>query len=220
MSKLLSSLRRLPSAIAENAAIITAVSSMVIASLSLYFTVNAQRTDLEYKEISIQPRLAMMGLSENMSLSIRNVGLGPAIVKQIDMLVAGKCVTSYGKSQEEWATLHTKFGYEILPELYSKTLPPMPWKKGGKTRYNVEFNLINPGDAVRAGEDVYFVKLDEGTLKELSQVDIDDFAKAKSAFYVAAVAVPLRVEYCSATERMCGLIGPRMPQCGNVKGYD
>jgi hypothetical protein len=57
---------------------------MFIAALSLYHTVDAQRRDLEYKEISIQPRPSLLPVFADMSLSIKNLGLGPAVIQQID----------------------------------------------------------------------------------------------------------------------------------------
>jgi hypothetical protein len=53
----------------------TAISSMIIAALSLRYAVEAQRRDFEYRELSIQPRVILGGDADAFALSIENVGV-------------------------------------------------------------------------------------------------------------------------------------------------
>src|SRR5450756_1166103 len=109
--------------LSANVAVIVAASSMIIAAASLYFTIGAQKTDRFYKEVSIQPRPKMEGFPDDMSLSITNSGLGPAIVEQIDLVMDGKCQTSYEKKQEEWEQIYTQFMLKNYCLLYTSPSP-------------------------------------------------------------------------------------------------
>jgi len=110
----------------RNIATIVSISSIVIAFQSLRYSIESQERDAEYKEISIQPRPTLMPLSEDMSLSVRNLGLGPAVVKQIFFEQDGRCISSYEKSTSEWENLYRPFLMKIAADVYSKSLPSMP----------------------------------------------------------------------------------------------
>lgn len=200
-------LRGLFGAIRESASVIIAISSMFIAALSLYFSVNAQRVDAEYKEISIQPRPSLLPLFEDMSLSVRNLGLGPAVVKQINFERNGRCLSSYGMNPEEWQTMYSEFLQEIASEVYVKSLPPMPWRKGGKKKFDFEMDILQMNDTVRANEDRYLFRLDSGTFKEFREAETTEQVVAKHKFAANAYAVPIIIVICSATNRTCMRVG-------------
>ncbi len=193
--------------VGRQASIIIAISSMLIAGFALYFTVQAQRADLEYKEISIQPRPSLGPYFEGMSLSVKNLGLGPAIVRQIDFERDGKCISSYGMKPGEWQSTYAEFLKAQAIDVFAKSLPPMPWIKGGKRKFNVEVDTLQYDDTVRANEDRYLFRLDPGTFKELVQADPDEQVLAKAKFAANAYRVPIIITFCSATDRTCMSVG-------------
>jgi hypothetical protein len=193
--------------ISQNAALLTAISSMLIAAASLYYTIDAQRTDREYKEVAIQPRLWLGGDWEDLSLTFMNTGLGPAIIDSIVLKVGDKCKSTDDFEPDEWAEVFTTFATENIDGLFAKTLPPMPWVKGGKRKYDTQTDILRVGDTVRPGDKTFIIRLDPGTLKELVQIDSTELLGAKQKFATAAFSIPIRIAACSATGRTCAVIG-------------
>jgi hypothetical protein len=76
----------------EHGSLVVSASSLFIASLSLYFTIQAQKTDINYKELSIRPKLQWRSSATDFSINLDNVGLGPATIETFGMRVEGKCV--------------------------------------------------------------------------------------------------------------------------------
>jgi hypothetical protein len=93
----------------------------------------------------------------------------------------------------------------------------MPWKAGGAKRYNIEVNLIGPGDVIRPGESTLLVYLAAGSMSEFKALDGDQKLIAENKFAAAAFSLPVQIRACSLTERTCGLIGEPLPaQCKNI----
>lgn len=199
--------------IGTNAAIIVAMSSVLIACLSLYFTIQAQQADLQYKEVAIAPRMWLGAEEERMSVSLRNNGLGPAIIEQVDIVSEGKCLSSGDMSREAFSEVYTSFLKGQLDKLYTKTLPEMPWFPGGRRNYDTDIRYVGPGDVIRAGESEPLVKLAEGSLIEYRQANSAYVAQANQKFSQAAYELPIRFLICSATRRTCGVIGQPVKEC-------
>lgn len=200
--------------IGSKAAIIVAMSSMFIAALSLMFTIEAQKTDKEYKEVAIQPRIMLNAQNDDFAWTMRNVGLGPGVVAEIRMKVGGKCISSNDVNAEEWKAKFQQLVDEMQVDVFSKSFPPMPWVKGGKSNFNTEADMLLEEDVIPAGETRVLMRLDAASLKELKQVKGDEFFIAKQKFAEKAFAVPFAVELCSATGRTCGIVGDAK-ECSN-----
>src|SRR5262245_13007768 len=54
-----------------------------VACLSLYYTIDAQKTDRQYREASIFPALEFTMEGADFDYRLTNVGLGPAILKRV-----------------------------------------------------------------------------------------------------------------------------------------
>ena len=193
--------------IGRNAAIFTAISSILIAAASLYYTIDAQRTDREYKEVAIQPRLWLGGEPENFGLTLKNTGLGPAIVGTIVIRVGGQCKSSDDYAPDEWINIFSSFVTELVDPLYTKTLPKLPAPKGQAAKFNVQSNILTVGDSLRPGDKYPIIYLDRDTMDGLSQVDSTERVQAEHKFAAAAYDVPMRILLCSATGRTCRVIG-------------
>src|SRR5260370_34040151 len=79
--------------VATNGNYILAFSSVLIACLSLYLTIQAQDDDRTYKELLIKPSLALRGHTADWSVAIANDGLGPAQIKNIIYQPGGECIS-------------------------------------------------------------------------------------------------------------------------------
>ncbi|WP_234682992.1 hypothetical protein [Bradyrhizobium monzae] len=207
MGRILSALKRTFAFFGTNVSVIVSISSMLIALTSLTYTISAQNADLQYKEIAIQPRPDISPLWEDVSLSVKNLGLGPAVVEEIVFLKDGKCVSSNGKTVAKWNEEYAEFLKETGSKVFSSSLPPMPWTKAGQKAYDVEVDLLQENDTVRPNENRYLFRLDEGTRKQLQALDGSVQAAVKQKFARDAYAVPLLLVLCSATNRTCMSVG-------------
>jgi hypothetical protein len=77
--------------VSRNASTIIALSSLFIAALALWYTVQAKKRDTEYKELSIRPWINIFAEPKELSVQISNEGLGPAVLKQFFFLIGGDC---------------------------------------------------------------------------------------------------------------------------------
>jgi hypothetical protein len=200
-------LKRFFGAFAKSAPTIVAMSSMFIAALSLYHTVDAQRRDLEYKEISIQPRPSLLPVFADMSLSIKNLGLGPAVIQQIDFEQDGQCVSSAGKDASEWQKIYAAFLNATAVTVYSRSLSLVPKTPGDKKKFDFELDALQVNDTIRAGEDRYLFRLAPGTLKLFRGADTSVQVAAADKFSQNAYTVPIIIHACSATGRTCMFVG-------------
>jgi hypothetical protein len=207
-------MKKLLHRIGQNASTAVALSSMLIAGLSLYFTVDAQQRDVEYKEVSIQPRPTLSPDYERLSLSLGNVGLGPAIVRQIHFDQDGKCVTSYGVGADEWQKTFTDFVKAAASEVYSKSLPPMPWSLGGRSKFDFEVNSLQENDTIPSNRDRWIFHLAPGSWDEFKKGDPSEQVPASDRFASLAYAIPMTVYLCSATGRTCMSVG-NAPICAS-----
>src|ERR1035437_3828065 len=79
--------------VTRNASSILAISSLLIAGMSLYLTIQAQDDDRTYKELLIKPSLALRAHTVDWSVAIANDGLGPAQIKDIIYQFGGDCIS-------------------------------------------------------------------------------------------------------------------------------
>jgi hypothetical protein len=195
-----------------------AVCSLVVATSALYVSVTTARTDLEYKEVSIQPRLWLGGEHEHLGLELRNTGLGPALVKGVAFALDKKCISSTDKDRDDFTPELEEFLKSKVDELYITTLSPRPWRPGGRMGYNVEVNPIGPGDVIRPGESLRLIQLSADDMSDFNGLGRDEKFAAWSKFAEAAFALPIQIFACSLTERTCGVVGNPLPsQCKNLR---
>lgn len=199
--------------IAHNAALLTAISSMIIAALSLRYAVEAQRRDFEYRELSIQPRVILGGDAGAFALSIENVGLGPALIWRIEAVVNGVCETTDGKSQADWGDIFDKFGQEQQQKMYTEPFSGTPVVKKGKTSALETVIALYAGDVVPAGKKRTLIEMDPAQSKSLQEIDRGVLATIQTKFMAAAYAAPIRITACSLSGRACNSVGDA-DQCG------
>jgi hypothetical protein len=208
-------LRTLTVWIARNAALLTAVSSMVIAGLSLKYTIDAQRRDFEYRELSIQPRLVLGGNADAFALSVKNVGVGAALIWRIEVVVNGNCQTTDGKSQVDWATTYRQFVQQQIQKLYTEPFIGTPNRKKGASSVLAHSDILYVGDVIPAGKKPSLIEMDDTQSKFLQQIDRGLLANIQTKFMDAAYAAPIRITICSLSGRSCNVVGVA-EQCGRT----
>ncbi len=195
-------IKRCFSFIARNASMVVAVCSMVIALCSLGLTYVSQQNDLKYKEISIQPLLAMFADVDDFSFKLQNYGSGPAIIHRVYFEFDDKCYDSEDPDKDAFSAASVRFAEKVAVDIYKNTLPDF-------TKRNKPLNISSTGFpftanwAVRAGQDFVLFKLQPDTLNELRQLPANVLTEAKNNFAKAVSRVPFSVLFCSGTGVYC-----------------
>ena len=191
----------------KNVAIVTSLSSIVIAACSLVFTINAQRQDIEYKEASILPRLAFGPVGSSLAIILTNSGPGSAVIRRVVFQSDGRCLTSDG-DEAQWQRNFTEFVNNTVVGIYAGALANLKFEKS--TMLNIEVSPPQPESIVRSGEELVMFRPNDNMLKKLSVVDGDALALAKSNFALMGYTIPIAFKYCSITETKCFHVGGRI----------
>jgi hypothetical protein len=109
------------------AAVITAIVSVIISSVSLHITQQQNTKQLEltrtHNKLSVKPKILIFGnlykTSDQIGVGIRNEGLGPAIIKKIRFAIDGIWLKKQGKEASieilKWLEVgRGMFSYSIL----------------------------------------------------------------------------------------------------------
>jgi hypothetical protein len=203
-------IKKILGSIASNVAVIVALSSFFVACLSLYFTIQAQKTDMEYKELAIRPTLGIGADVSNFSIYLTNSGYGHAIVHRVSLGVEGKCYSSDDEASFDEA--YSRFEVSVLNEVYQKSYPPADIKSL-RDVFVTGGGHVDNGSVIRAGERFQMFYLEPAALALLTKLDLKTLTGIRNNFARAVSMMPYRVEYCSATGKYCEIIDTRNQQC-------
>jgi hypothetical protein len=196
--------------IGANAAVIVALSSLFVACMSLHFTIQAQKTEMDYKELAIRPTLGIGADVSNFSVYLTNSGYGHAIVHRVAFGVEGKCFSSDDEATFDDA--YSRFEVNVLNEVYQKSYPPADIKSL-RDVFVTGGGHVDNGSVIRAGEKFQMFYLEPAALTLLTKLDLKTLTGVRSNFARAVSMMPYRVEYCSATGKYCEAIDTRNQHC-------
>lgn len=202
--------KRLLGFFGANAAVITALSSLFVACLSLYFTIQAQNADIAYKELAIRPTLGIGADVSNFSIYLTNSGYGHAIVHRVAIGVEGKCYSSDDEATFDEA--YNRFEVSVLNEVFQKSYPPGDIKSL-RDVFITGGGHVDNGSVIRAGEKFQMFYLEPAALALLTKLDLKTLTGIRNSFARAVSMLPYRVEYCSATGKYCEVIDTKNQQC-------
>ena len=150
--------------VARNGNSIVAVSSVLIACLSLYFTIQAQNDDRAYKELLIKPTLSRQAHSVDFSVAIANVGLGPARIKDIIYQFGGECISMVDANGELSQTSYDKviggLNTRFLNEVFSFEIP-----NTSPTAITTRNHVLFPEEIIGVGKEVVLFRIDDSSLE-------------------------------------------------------
>jgi hypothetical protein len=186
-----------------SASIWISVSSLFVACLSLWFSIDAQRSDREYKEISIRPSLILDAAEENYSVKVKNNGLGPAVIKRIGYKFTGDCVEFDEANADGWVTpTRQPFGTYFLEGLI-KAMREFGFEYPEPFKYQV--HLPSPGLLISTGSEyaIFTLEPSEGEKLRNRLRDRGLVTQIQEKFFSLAREIPLFMDYCSATGKFC-----------------
>jgi hypothetical protein len=205
-------LKRVLGFVAKNVAVIVALSSLFVACLSLYFTIQAQKADMTYKELAIRPAVGIGADVSNFTIYLTNSGYGHAIVHRVAFGVEGKCYSSDMPDETAYEDAYSRFEFYILNEVYQKSYPATDIKSLRDVFVTTGGHLDN-GSVIRADEKFQMFYLEPAALALLTKLDLKTLTGIRNNFSRAVSTMPLRIEYCSATGQYCEIIDTKNQQC-------
>jgi hypothetical protein len=180
------------------------VLSLAVAVGSLAFTVNAQKVDRDYKELSIRPRLQWSTNGVDLSVNLDNVGLGPAMIKSFGMRVDGKC-TALARGNRE---LEGRMRATLEDTLVASLGPEVAQSKLIRSKY-LQTRTYIPGfqETIIANKNIKLLNVEEVILMEIARVTIglgpQGLREMYDRFFQAMRRLGISVKYCSLTEGFC-----------------
>jgi hypothetical protein len=207
----LACLKRILELLGANVSTVVALSSMFIALTSLVFTINAQRTDLLYKELAIKPILIVAANVSDFSFGYRNSGYGYGIASRVAFASEGKCYSSDKSSTKDFYAAYAKFIEANAKTLYDALLRVKlkPEVKG----FHVTQQELDPGMPIRPGESFAVFYLEDPSRDALLRADDTSLNQVRAEFRRIASHIPLTVTFCSATGMSCEAVGTEDETC-------
>lgn len=197
--------------IGGNGSSIIALSSMLIALVSLVVAIQSQGRDREYKELAIRPHVAVGAHVSDFSFGYTNAGYGHAFIDRISFGYDGKCYSSDRLSEDAFDEAYSKFIEQAANDLYISGAPSDMDRK--IKSFNVTLDPLLVGGTIRAGEKYSMFYFEPDTLKALLAVNSEILTRYRNAFAKAASKLPLSVRYCSATGLYCEDVTTQNPVC-------
>jgi hypothetical protein len=191
----------------ENYTFILAISSVLIAACSLFFTISAQRSDLYYKESLIRPYFAWHVDAQDLTVKLVNDGLGPGVIKNVAWRMQGQCFVSNPKNPIEWHTNRQNFENFINIYFLDEVIGDASvWKVIG-TRPATISEIPTPNQMLAAGKEIVVFGIAPEQVQSF-RADLAKFpeqtnAAVRERFARRATMFPMMVQYCSATGRFC-----------------
>jgi hypothetical protein len=196
-------LLRLTRSCRENA---LALASLSIAAMGLYLTITSQSEERAHKELLIRPVLQFALQVSNFSVGVVNAGLGPALITDTVYFFDGQCRSANRKNLDlflktDFVDVHHNLGQFFVPQFAA--LGKGDWK----STQGFGTVLPIPTQIVATGQVIDFFKLDSDLLAEvnskLSELKLEVRQAFLDEFVRHSQSVPVRIRYCSMSERYC-----------------
>ena len=198
------------SAVIAGASLCVAGASLCVAGASLYYTLEAQKSDLRYKEFSIKPFLILRYDSLDFSLKIANVGIGPAVVRGVAVSDRARCIDSKNLPIEKWTAATRAILPEIFNSVFGEFWSTLASTVGSEFRPFLSSKILSPGQYIQNGTEYVFAKAGDSDTKrfyELAEIPLEVRQKAIMSFVENAERIPIKITYCSVSGESCAELG-------------
>ena len=191
--------------------LLVAASSVCVAVMSLWYTIDAQRSDQYYREISIQPSLGFHFSTGTYSISLDNKGLGPAKIARI-ITNFGECLDSKVVSAAEWDNSRIRVALALHQDLTDKVLTEAVWRINRARAPDLQVTIPVEEQMIIPGQKLDLIAMMPEQIapfnEEISRSDPQLKAKMTFIFADWARSVPIAVRSCSASGKFCRMVHP------------
>jgi hypothetical protein len=187
-----------------------AVGSLLVAAIALFFSTQTQRTDFEYREALIRPRLNWGTDGTNFVVYLSSAGLGPAALKSFAMRVDGKCVDISAIPKSSWDVetrkMRNTFRDSFMEALESSS--PKTKKNFPSEYLSFLTSIPDVGQVLQPKDNFTLFSLSDKSSKEVQQYTRENYGgdgvnNTFARFTRGMRGLGLRVRYCSMTDRFC-----------------
>jgi len=177
---------------------IVAIAALIVSGLSLWFAIDAQNTDREYKELGIVPHISDSKFATELSFSFKNRGIGPAAIKWVKYFAVKGCNDSKLMSAKDWAAQHLEIEYQAVSDFLDDVFSVQPDNVLKDKTINI--NAMQPGSIYAAGDKftVFAVLEARDIFKRMNE---NRSSRVLGRF--AMLDLPFSLEYCSLTGKAC-----------------
>jgi hypothetical protein len=211
------SLRSILAFVSANASTIIAVASVCIASLSLYFTIDAQRAERAHKELLLRPSLGVNVDATVYSVVLVNNGLGPAYIKNVAYHLNNECLPFTDGAHAFAANNYSRANQHIVA-VFGKLVDDAFFPKAEfKNTPSASVSLPVPSHILGVGQDIIIYRMGSEFAKELVPrlwaVGSNVLTTFNDRFLATAITLPMSVEYCSMSGQYCEVRGDGPVPC-------
>jgi hypothetical protein len=177
---------------------LVAIGALFVSGLSLWFAIDAQKTDREYKELAIVPHMSDSRFATELSVFFRNSGIGPALIKQIKYYTAKSCSDSASMAAKDWAAQHLQIEFQSVSDFLDDAFSVQPDNVLKDSTINI--SALQPANVYSVGEKLTFFQVLEARdiFKKMGE---NRSSRVLGRF--AMLDLPFSFEYCSLTGKSC-----------------
>jgi hypothetical protein len=186
------------------ASLVVAATSLFVAVLSLRYSVDAQKADAFYKELSIKPTLQLAATSLY-QIKFDNVGLGPAEIRRVVFSDGTHCLDT--DSVRDWTAAHAFFD-EFTNAIQNYIVVSRPILDKRSARVPVpSVSVPSPGVTIKASDTLSVLSFNPNEMDAYIAylVKIKSDARTIIEHYMMhrGLTIPLYIYYCSLSGRYC-----------------
>ena len=177
---------------------LVSICALFVSALSLYYAIDAQNTDREYKELAVIPHLSVDRFGSELNVFFKNVGIGPAVIRRVKYISSKGCVASDSMSASEWAEKHFEIENRSFNEFLDDAFSVQPDNVLKGSTLNT--TSIIPGNTYSVGD-----KVTVFTILEARQIfqKMGENRSSRVLKRFVELQLPLGIEYCSLTGKSC-----------------
>src|ERR1043166_3019055 len=197
-------LKRSLAFISRNGTTITALTSLCIAALSLYVTIDNQIKERAHKELLLRPHLRFDPSTVDYSVRMVNDGLGPALITDTTYLMNGQCVKLGIDDTKDFSQSTYR---KVVSDIGDHFIGPairLPWRDNSfisASTQHAEPGIPLPGQIIGVKEDVILFRFvqpfHDVFMTKLAALPFDVRVAFDDRFMTTAATIPILIRYCS-----------------------
>lgn len=182
------------------------LTSLAIALMGLYLTITAQSDERAHKELLLRPDLSLEVQVRDYSVVIANRGLGPALITEMLYYLEGQCGAVDRRNLEGFVKIDVVSVGRSLTRFFSQQFTELTWGAWNSLQ-GIQSQLPLPTQIIAVGQQIALFKLEPELVVEVNKKLVDSGFGRRAAFndeFVRhSMSMPLRVRYCSMSEKHC-----------------
>ena len=184
-----------------------AAMGLLVAWMSLHLAITSQREEREHKELLLRPALVADVDLADYSVSVSNVGLGPALITDTLQYLDGQCIQVSRGNVDEFIRTNLSRAYQQIGRYFTEQMAAKWKEEEFKSIPTFHVTVPLPSQIVAVGKDFSLFRLDTEAATEVkarvSQMKLETRNAFNDEFLRRLLSIPITVRYCSMSEMYC-----------------